>query len=346
MVVFSERLRAPYDEGIKSFAAHLAGVLAVEHDVLTLTTDGANDSAAGIVDMPANRLLLSIPLRRAIYAFQPQAIVYVPTACGTVFSFVRASLLRLYGRGACTALITLQPRPHSATGRAMIRLLAPDWVMAQSQRTARAFAQMGCRSALLPPAVNGQHFRPASREDRSALRDKHGIPQPATVVTHIGHLKGKRSLSQFLALQGLDGYHTVLVASTSTQKDATLKQELQDAGTTVIDTYVEHVEEIYQLSDVYLFLAEDDTAAIELPLSVLEAMACNLPIVCTPFGGLRDFFEEGRGLVYYHGQSAVSDSIEVALSGPCTTRSLVEPHTWSALARTLVRHLQESTVKR
>ena len=51
-------------------------------------------------------------------------------------------------------------------------------------------------------------------------------------------------------------------------------------------SYIPEVEDIYRLSDLYLFLAESDTAAIEVPLSVLEAMACNLPVICTPFGGL------------------------------------------------------------
>jgi glycosyltransferase involved in cell wall biosynthesis len=155
-------------------------------------------------------------------------------------------------------------------------------------------------------------------------------------------LKVKRNLSRFVALQARVGYHVVVVGSTSTAQDGALKDSLRKAGATVIDKYVADIEDIYRLSDVYLFLAEADTAAIELPLSVLEAMACNVPVVCTLFGGLRDHFREGDGVFYWNGKTEIHDVVEAALSTPCATRVLVEPHTWSALAQSLVGRLQEN----
>jgi glycosyltransferase involved in cell wall biosynthesis len=114
----------------------------------------------------------------------------------------------------------------------------------------------------------------------------------------------------------------------------------------VIDTYVPNIEDIYRLSDLYLFLAESDTAAIELPLSVLEAMACNLPVVCRPFGGLRDFFAAGHGLFYWDGQPPLGDLVATALSTTSATRTLVEPYTWAAAAQTCTRLLQGRQVLR
>jgi len=344
ILLFSERLRAPYDEGIKNVAVHLMGALAVDHDALALTSAGQEDTAYGIQNMDVNRLLLSAELGRAVRRFRPQAIIYVPTACGTVFSFLRARVLRLYGQGACTVLITLQPRHYTAWGRWLIGCLAPDWVLAQSTRTSETLENLGCRTSLLPPAVDVQRFHPILPEERAALRARYGVPVEATVVTHVGHLKGKRNLSRFLALQALVGYHTVLVASTSTEHDAVLKETLRGAGITVMDGYIMNIEDIYHLSDLYLFLAEEDTAAIELPLSVLEAMACNLPVVCTPFGGLPDFFEQGHGLFYWRGQTELCDMVKLALSIPCATRALVESCTWSAAAQSVTQLLSASGV--
>lgn len=340
ILVFSERLHSPYDEGIKNFAVHLIRALAAEHDVLALTSGGLDNAAYGIKNTDANRLLLGARLGRTIRRFRPQAIVYVPTACGTVFSFIRARMLRLYGQGAGTILITLQPRHYTAMGKFLIGCLAPDWIVAQSTRTTALLRGLGCRTALLPPAVDVQRFRPASAMEKAVLRRKYGVPGTATVVAHVGHLKSTRNLSYFLELQATVGYHTVTVGSTSTEQDATLTETLQSSGATVINTYVANIEDIYQLSDVYVFLAEKDTAAIEMPLSVLEAMACNLPVICTPFGGLPDFFDGGQGLFYWHGQAELREMVDLAVSQPCATRALVESHTWSAAAQTLLHLLQ------
>jgi glycosyltransferase involved in cell wall biosynthesis len=340
-LVFSEHLRAPFDEGIKKLTTHLAQGLGRNHRVLVLTSGGARDEAYGIENVDANRLLLSTRLGMMIRRFRPQAIVYVPTACGTVFSFLRARVLRFYGRSAPTVLITLQPRYYTVWGRWLIGRLSPDWVLAQSLSTAETLERLGCRSSLLRPAVDVQRFRPALAKERSALRTRYGVPAEATVVTHVGHLKDKRNLSHFVALQGSVGYHTVIVASTSTAQDMTLKATLRDAGTTVIDTYMTQVEDLYRLSDVYLFLAAEETAAIEVPLSVLEAMACNLPVICTPFGGLPDFFEQGQGLFYYLDGMDLRGLVEMAVATPCATRDVVQGYTWSAAAESLLQVLPQ-----
>jgi glycosyltransferase involved in cell wall biosynthesis len=188
--------------------------------------------------------------------------------------------------------------------------------------------------------VDAQCFRPSLPAEKAALRLRYGVPAEATVASHVGHLEGERNLTQILALQSLVGYHSVIVGSTSTEHDATLKGALRKAGVTVIDTYVTSIEEIYWLSDVYLFLTEEETAAIELPLSVLEAMACNLPVVCTPFGGLPDFFVQGQGVFYWRGQGELRDVVDTALSKPCSTRAVVAERTWAAAAEFVIQLLQ------
>ena len=61
--------------------------------------------------------------------------------------------------------------------------------------------------------------------------------------------------------------------------------------------YITHLEEIYALSDCYVFPTTDRRYCVEMPLSVLEAMSCNLPMLTTRFGALPGVFEEASGLI-------------------------------------------------
>jgi glycosyltransferase involved in cell wall biosynthesis len=342
LAIVSERLSPPYDEGIKNVAVNLVHALAqAGHQVLALTAGGQDDPEYGIRNVKSNRLLLSRGLASQIRRFQPEAVAYVPTACGTPFSFLRARILRFYGQVAPVAMVLLQPRAYSAWDRFLIRRLALDRVWVQSRRTAQVLDGLGCRTALLPPAVDVQRFAPVAPDEKAALRSQYGIPTAAVVVSHVGHLKEERNLSHIFTLQASGSYHTVVVGSTSTNQEAALSHVLREAGGTVIDTYVEHIEDIYHLSDVYLFPVEDETASIELPQSVLEAMACNLRVISTPFGGLPDAFAQGQGLFYWDGQRDLQGLAEAARSTPCVTRTLVENLTWRAAARCVVQTLED-----
>lgn len=226
-------------------------------------------------------------------------------------------------------------------GRFLIRHLVPDWTWVQSRRTAQLLASLGCRTALLPPAVDLERFAPLAAEEKAALRSRYGIPAEAAVVSHVGHLKEERNLFHVLEVQRSGRFHTVVVGSTSTEQEARWGNALREAGGTVIDTYMDHIEDVYHLSDIYLFLVEEETAAIEMPLSVLEALACNLRVISTPFGGLKDIFAQEQGLFYWDGRQSLQRLMDTALSVPCATRTLVENHTWRAAARYVAETLEQ-----
>jgi glycosyltransferase involved in cell wall biosynthesis len=340
VILLSERVSPPYDEGIKNVAVHLLqGMQSRGHITLALTTAGEDDAGLQLHNVPANRLLLSSALRKAVRGFQPDVIVYIPTACGTVYSLLRGQVLRAYHSRAQLALLLLQPRAHPAWAKPLVRCLRPNIVLAQSSKTVRPYCELGWRTGLLPPAVDADRFCPASLDQRAALRAQYGIPAGAKVVTHVGHLKGKRNLEEMLALRQSKGFHVLVAASTSTEQDATLRRQLEAHGATVVDEYVPRIEDIYRLSDAYVFLAQDETAAIDVPLSVLEAMACNLPVVCTPYGGLPDWFADGSGLAFWHGANGLADTVAAVMHSPVSTRCLVVERTWPEAAEELLKQV-------
>lgn len=333
----SEGLVPPFDEGIKKASWHLLRELQQQHEVLALTNRGSGMPDAGVHLVHTNRLLLSLDLRRRVRRFRPDRVVYLPTACATLVSFIRAKALSLYAGGIPTAMIALQPRQYGALARRVIPFLLTGPIWTQGDATAQTLAPLGCDVRTLPPAVDATVFVPADAAQKAALREKYSIPAEAFVLLHVGHIHPNRNVPVLMDLQRRGGVQVVLVGSTRFGADSALVQELRSAGVIVIDRYLQHVEEVYQMSDCYLFPVQSLTGSIEVPLSVLEAMACNLPIISTPFGELPKLFPEGAGVHYYHDMDGLLAAIEtIRLNTGANTRSRVEPYTWAAVARKVV----------
>jgi glycosyltransferase involved in cell wall biosynthesis len=90
------------------------------------------------------------------------------------------------------------------------------------------------------------------------------------------------------------------------------------------------------LSDCYVFpLAPGDS--LTMPLSVLEAMACDLPVIATRFSGLVHAFTPGRGLTFVeHGADLLSlVRAMLAVSGSPGSRAMVQEYSWDSIANRL-----------
>lgn len=333
----SEGLVPPFDEGIKKASWSLLGELQREHEVLALTSRGPGIPDAGVHLVRTNRLLLGPKLWRRIWRFRPERIVYLPTACATLFSFMRARALSFYAGGVPVAMIALQPREYGALARRLIPLLHAGPVWTQGQATARTLAPLGCDVRSLPPAVDAEVFRPVDRAQKAVLRQKYSVSSEAFVLLHVGHIHPNRNVPALIELQKRSNAQVILVGSTAFGADETLAGRLRGAGVIVMAHYLEHVEEVYQMADCYLFPVQSLTGSIEVPLSVLEAMACNLPIISTPFGELPRLFPEGPGVRYYNDFDGLLAAMEeVRQQDAPNTRQRVEPYTWAAVARKVI----------
>lgn len=76
---------------------------------------------------------------------------------------------------------------------------------------------------------------------------------------------------------------------------------------------VTNVVDYVQAADAFVFPTEDDT----LPLSLVEAMSCALPVISTPVGGMRDFLVDGQnGLVVpIADQTALQTALRQVITG-------------------------------
>ncbi len=337
ILLFSERIAPPFDEGIKAVAIQMGRHLRARHEVCFLTTFGQDVPEERVTNLPSNPLLWSPWVAAAVARFRPELILYIPTACATPASFWRSRMLRLYGRGAPVALIALQIRRYGGVAREVMSVLRPELVLVQSEATRASLAPMGCRLLALPPAVDIERFRPRSAEERRALRRQYALDPAAYVALHVGHLNRGRNVQALAALQGLDGVQVVVVGSSSSPQEDALVRELKGTGVRVIREYVAHIEDLYALADCYLFPVRGENSAIDLPLSVLEAMACDLPVVTTRYGGLAAYLSPTDGLRFVEDPSEMADALAAVrrVEHPGTRRQ-VSGDAWPrVVARTL-----------
>jgi glycosyltransferase involved in cell wall biosynthesis len=153
----------------------------------------------------------------------------------------------------------------------------------------------------------------------------------------VGHVKEERNIQWLAHLQKQQGIQTLLVGSTSTHTEKVLVARLEQCGVRVVTDYMDIVE-AYHLADGYLFPTRNEMAAIGIPLSVLEAMACNLAVLATPFGGLPTFFpaRPDQGLFYADTPASFATQIPDLLTVQPRTREMVLPFQWTHIARRIL----------
>jgi len=156
------------------------------------------------------------------------------------------------------------------------------------------------RIARIPNSVDTERFRPVSEAEKRALRVRLGLPVDARVVTFTGRLVTTKGLPSLLRAWGAvtqEHLEAVLVLVGSgglglqncekELRSYAARHQLQDS--VVFTGSVENVHEYLQASDLFVFPTEREAFGI----SVIEAMACGLPVVTTAVDGIRDIIHPG-----------------------------------------------------
>lgn len=185
-------------------------------------------------------------------------------------------------KGKCTAHAVVCNRP-----RKDLQELAPD---------ARIVPQV---IGIAPERMVCSEHTPMWQELR-----REGVP----LAVHVGHLRRNRGLEQMVEIKKIlgDRIDIVVQASPYFEPVQSLLDELNAAGVHVVREFVPEIARVYHSADLYIFPAPPDLeGAIELPLSVLEAMACQTPVISTNFGALHEVLNTEPGVTF-------ADSAELA----------------------------------
>jgi glycosyltransferase involved in cell wall biosynthesis len=340
IALISEDLAAPLDEGVKKLAHELGRALSAHGDVVCYSVPRETRASEVARVSTADRLFLRGELIRSLERQDPAEIYYVPSPSATPATLLRSRSLARRLPAARIAVLAHQPRTYPFWFRPWIPRLAPDVVLVLSPESERRLRALGLRTALVPAGVDPQRFVPAPPGDRENARRALALPAGGRLLLHVGHLSPYRNPSMLIRIARETDFTPVLVASTSTPEHPGVRRALEDAGCLVLRRYFERIEDLYRLADLYLFPVHDAGGCIEFPLSVLEAMACGLPVLSRPFGGLPHFLPEDGGIRYYQSGDEAIARLQGASGGWGDARSRAEAFGWDRAASEAVAALR------
>lgn len=259
----------------------------------------------------------------------------------TIRSLLLLKGLQVY-LNRCKIVISATRPYFSRFSRWAIPFLKPDLILTQSEKFERFFNTKGCLVTFLPNGVNCDQFSPFNGQEKPSIRKNLGLPEDKKIILHVGHIKENRQLHIFQKIQELDAVQVVIVGGTAQKTDEKIKTELESSGVMVFHRYFEDVSIMYKSADMYIFPIQDSgndlpnaynqVGAIDLPLSVLETMSCNLPVITTRFGVLPRLFDPGNGLFYAEDENEIMDLVQSIPNNVfCHTREKVLPYDWGKI---------------
>ena len=307
------------DEGLKNIAHYIADNLSKNRDVQLLKINV--------------KTILSLSTLGVIKKFHPAIIHYIPGP--TNRSFILLKSIGIYLKYKPKVVMSA---PYPTFNSLLFKLLnfKQDFMFAHSKELKERLELLDIKTQLLPSGVDVERFKPASNFEKIKLRKKYGIEKDKFTVLHVGHIMDKRNLEIFTKLAKEN--QTIIIASNYIKTDYKLLKDLQENGCIISQGYFPNIEEFYQLSDCYLFPVKKGDSIL-CPLSVLEAMSCNLPVVTTDFEGLKTFFDEGNGLIFAKKEEELIAGIESIKKGNffIDTREKVERYSWQNITGEIIR---------
>lgn len=309
-----------YDEGLKNISKKILVKLSEKNEV-------------EIVNLQQFEFFRILKL---LVYFNPEIIHYIPGT--TVSSFFLLRILKLRWRKSVTVMSSLHPKAPVFLKNKVIKyiikhLFKPHIILYQNKNC--KFIDLCDKSVFFPNGVDIEKFSPVSREQKADLKIKYSLDPNKKIILHVGHIFQKRNLGVFQKIQqNFQEIQVLIIGSTYLNIDEKILSDLKKSGCEVKVGYIPHINEIYALADCYVFPVKwGDT--INIPLSVLEAMSTNLPVITQNYPALMQYTEcQGFKVVDRDEDfiSALDDILLMLINGSTVnTRECILDNSWSKL---------------
>lgn len=211
----------------------------------------------------------------------------------------RADLLSAISIRDISTITTLHTNPRydyppkygTITGRIMaemhlIAIRAIDEPVACSDSVAKSVGSFAPESNVIRNGVDANTYQPAA--DKTSCRRALDLPEDKPLFLSVGtFIERKRPKNLIRGYQDSDADGILIVVG----KGPLLESCRETAkGSVILPGYVEDVRKYYQAADYYV----SASAAEGLPLSVIEALACGLPVALSDIDPHREILSINR----------------------------------------------------
>lgn len=342
ILLASEEVTAQPEEGLLVFTMHLCRFLDQVGELTVLQAFGNPEENLRSLRILSPKVLLTDRLVRFLRKERFDVVIYIPSSGLTGFGLGRSLLLRYVARSP-TILIALQERHIGALHRIIALMARPELILSPVKGLTTKLSRLGFDTGFIMPGYDESLFQPVETGVKRRLRDKYGLPQDRYIVLHVGHVRESRNMQAFLRYREWgENIQPVIKAG---EHDPAWRDRLRRAGIIVIDEYIAAVHELYQAADCYLFPILCPTGALEFPLSVIEAAACNLPVLTTRFGALPGVIPEGNGILYLENASDIPRYLLKIKELKVNTSEAVRNFSWEMVfGKYVAPHLQDAAL--
>lgn len=203
------------------------------------------------------------------------------------------------------------------------------------------------RIAIIPNGINLDRFRPGSDGSRAEVRREFGLPADVPLLLFVGNefqRKGLAHVIQAMALMNTNANLLVVGADA----DAPYRRLAAQCGVAERVVFVgsrPDVPRLYPAADAFVLPTMYETFS----LVCVEAMACGVPVLASPVGGIEDYIHDGvNGLHIERDAADIAPKLDRLLRDAALRARLREAgletakrYSWEAIAEQYLRLFAE-----
>lgn len=194
------------------------------------------------------------------------------------------------------------------------------------------------KKKLFSVGIKAEKFTPVSEKRQKELKQKYGLDPSKQLIIHVGHCSKGRGLEDFAKI------HTAqrMIVASGMFEDENVAHILNDANIKIHKGYLENIEEVYQMADAYLFPTRSAEFVISIPLSVMEALSCGVPVIgYNSFENLHEITGSEGAITLIDNAEQIDDVLPEVIKKKSNHSLLEQVCSWSDVAQSVLKMVRE-----